>query len=86
MTPKSQIVSGLRRTWLRSRERAARLKHDQYTCVRCGAKQSRAKGREVKVEVHHKEPIEWDSIVAVIKETLLVDSTETLCQPCHKKE
>lgn len=86
-TPRSQIRSALRALWLRSRERSAAIKRDNYTCVNCGAKQSKAMGREVSVEVHHKAGhIEnWDAIFEVIYEHLLCspDDLETLCKDCH---
>ncbi len=88
-TPNSQIRSTLRRLFLRSRERASRLKQDQYTCQCCGVKQSRAKGKEVYVEVHHKEGVaNWDKIFEVVREYLLCDPElmETLCKECHQKE
>jgi len=87
-TPSSQIRSALRRLFLRSRERNLRLKTDKYTCQRCGVKQSRARGKEVKVEVHHIENINWLDIIAYIRKTLLVDPKKmtTRCIPCHKKE
>jgi len=44
-TPNSRIKSALRQLWLRSRERAKRLKEDKYTCQKCGKKQSRAFSR-----------------------------------------
>lgn len=87
-TPNSAIRSALRRLFLRSRERAAAIKRDKYTCRRCGAKQSRAKGREVYVEVHHKRGIDWDGLLAEIRRRLLQtsDDMETLCEDCHDKE
>lgn len=89
-TPNSMIKSALRKLFLRSRERAKRLKDDKYTCQICGAKQSRAKGKEVYVEVHHKQNgiNNWDKIYAVIREELLCgpENLETLCRECHKKE
>jgi len=87
-TPNSQIRSAFRKLWLRSRERAATLKRDGYSCVRCGVKQSKAKGREIEVEVHHKEGVtNWDELFFAIKEFLLCDpeDMETLCKDCHKK-
>ena len=74
--------------FLRSRERGRRLKDDKYTCQVCGVKQSRKKGAEVKVEVHHTEEIDWANIISYIRKTLLVDPEEmtTRCVPCHKKE
>jgi len=87
-TPRSQIRSALRRLFLRSRERAAALKRDNYTCVACGAKQSRAKGREVYVEVHHCAGIlNWDELINAVYKHLLChpDGMETLCKGCHKQ-
>jgi len=87
-TPNSQIKSALRRLFLRSRERSSRLKADKYTCCECGAKQSRASGREVYVEVHHLQGIEnWQEIYNVIQKHLLCDpkKMQTLCKDCHKK-
>lgn len=87
-TPNSRIRAALRRLFLRSRERAAALKRDGYTC-KCGVKQSRAKGREVYVEVHHKKGcLNWDELFKVIREYLLCDPEflETLCEKCHKEE
>ncbi len=86
-TPNNIINSALRKLWLRSRERAATLKRDNYTCQRCGGKQSRAKGKEFKVEVHHKHGVlNWGKLHRVIREYLLCDPKylETLCRECHK--
>jgi integrase len=86
-TPRSQVRSALRRyVWLRSRERRAALKRDKYTCVDCGAKQSKAKGREVKVEVDHLDGIEWERMIDYIYRHLLVppERLETVCPKDHK--
>lgn len=88
-TPNSQIRSALRKLFLRSRERAATLKRDGYTCQKCGAKQSRAKGREVYVECHHVVGVtNWDALFAAVRDHLLCDpdKMETLCIDCHEKE
>lgn len=88
-TPNTQIKSALRRLWLRSRERANRLQHDDYTCQSCGRKQSRAKGKECKVEVHHRSGVlNWQEIFSSLRKYLLVpeEHLETLCKECHKKE
>jgi len=85
-TTKSAIVSVLRgKLWLRSKERAATLKRDCYTCQHCGKKKSVAKGKECKVEVHHTMGIEWDEMVDAIQKELLCDPThlETICKECH---
>ncbi len=89
ITPKTQIVSKLRQLWLRSRERAQALKDADYSCHKCGVKQSKAKGREQKVVVHHKEGVlNWDKIIELIREQLLTDPTklEVLCPECHRQE
>ena len=86
-TPNSRIKSALRQLWLRSRERAAAIKRDEYRCQRCGGKQSKAKGKEFKVEIHHKEGVEnWQELYNSIRKNLLVDPEhlETLCKECHK--
>jgi 5-methylcytosine-specific restriction endonuclease McrA len=86
-TTRSQIRQALRRLSLRSRERAAALKRDNYTCQRCGKKQSKAKGREVSVEVHHVNGVQWDTLVDCVYEMLLChpDDMITLCVDCHKR-
>jgi len=88
-TPNSQIRSALRRLWLRSRERAQALKDAEYSCLNCGVKQSKAKGREVKVEVHHERGIlNWEELENTVREYLLCDPMylEVLCKDCHDKE
>jgi len=85
-TPRSQVRSALRRLWLRSRERQAALKRDRYTCQECGVKQSKAKGREVAIEVDHLDGIEWETMLDYIYRHLLVspDKLETLCKIDHE--
>lgn len=84
-TPRSRVKNALRRLWLRSRERAAAIKRDKYTCQACYRKQSKAKGKEFQVEVHHKDDIDWDGVVDIIIERILIhpDNLETLCKECH---
>lgn len=84
-TPASIIRSACRRMWLRSRERAAALKATGNCCSVCGVKASRAKGREVVIDVHHRRPPNWERIFSVIREELLVDPKELkpLCECCH---
>ena len=87
-TPRSQLKSALRRLWLRSRERSGRLKYDGYSCQECGVKQSTAKGKEQKVQVHHREGVlNWDQLMSEIYKYLLptIDKLITLCPKCHDK-
>lgn len=87
-TPKTIIVRQLRQLWLRSRERGEALKKSGYKCESCGVKQSKKKGFEQKVEVHHKEGVcNWDKIIEVIREELLCspDKLQSLCPDCHDK-
>lgn len=88
-TPRSKVKNALRQLWLRSRERAAAMKRDGYTCVDCHRKQSKAKGKEFAVTVHHKDGIEnWDKVIDTVFEMLLCDPSrlETLCEECHDKK
>ena len=87
-TPRSRVKNALRQVWLRSRERLRALQREGYCCERCGDKASKAKGREVKVQVHHKDGIDWDGVVDLVFERVLVDPDrlEVLCLKCHKKE
>jgi 5-methylcytosine-specific restriction endonuclease McrA len=82
------VRAALRQVWLRSRERAAALRRETYHCERCGAKGSAAKGREVKLEVHHREGIDWDGVIDLVIERIMVDPSrlEVLCEDCHDKE
>jgi predicted HNH restriction endonuclease len=89
ITPKSQIRGALRQLWLRSRERAQALKNNNYTCTKCHVKQSTAKGKEQKVQVHHKEGVcNWEEMVEMIYQQLLCppEKLEVLCPICHKEE
>jgi 5-methylcytosine-specific restriction endonuclease McrA len=88
-TPKSQIRSALRNLFLRSRERLAALKRDEYTCQSCGAKQSRAKGQKVDVQVHHLDGVcNWDALFEAVYRELLCDpgKMQTVCKGCHSKK
>ena len=85
-TPNSQIRSALRNLWLRSRERAATLKRDNHTCRCCKKKQSKAKGKEFSVQVHHLYGVgNWDVVIDIIRKELLCSPTNlvTLCKDCH---
>ena len=87
-TPRSRVRQVLRLLWMRSRERHAALKNAGSCCQRCGVKASVAKGREVKVCVHHKDGINWDGVIDVIIAAMLPDPSrlECLCYECHAKE
>lgn len=86
-TPSSQIRSALRQLWLRSRERGQAVKDQKNTCVECGRKGSVAKGREVKINVHHKDGIRWDNLIQLIRDQLLQtpDKYVCMCEECHVK-
>ena len=86
VTPNSQIRSALRQLWLRSRERSQALKDAGYRCQMCGVKQSAAKGREVRLEVHHPEGIgNWQAVIEMVREQLLCEHgrLEVVCPTCH---
>ena len=87
-TPRATIRGNLRRMFVVSKERAQAMKNTQYCCNRCGVKQSKAKGQEQKIEVHHKQGIDnWDKVIDAIQEFLLCDPIhlEPLCPDCHDK-
>jgi predicted HNH restriction endonuclease len=87
-TPRSKVKNALRQLWLRSRERASAIKREGNTCEICHVKGSVAKGREVKINVHHKEGIDWDGIVDLVIERVLQspEKLQVLCVDCHDKE
>lgn len=87
-TPNSRIRAALRQLFLRSRERAAAIKRDHYTCQKCQVKQSKARGKEVAVEVHHIDGIDWEGLCNLIRERILQtpEKMVTLCKECHRKE
>jgi hypothetical protein len=82
-TPVSVIKNYCRNLFMRSRERASAIKRTTNTCERCGRKGSVAKGREVKIRVHHVNGIKWDRIIQVLREELLQGPYEVLCKECH---
>ena len=86
-TPRSKVKAALHSLWLRSRERASAIKRDGYTC-KCGKKQSKAAGREISVEVHHLNGVEWEQLIDLVYEKLLQRPEDylTLCRDCHKDE
>jgi predicted HNH restriction endonuclease len=88
-TPKSRVKNALRQVWLRSRERAAAIKREGACCEHCGVKQSVAKGREVKLEVHHKHGVlNWDAVLDAVYKYLLCDpkDLQVLCKKCHDEQ
>ena len=85
-TPRSRVRAALRNLWLRSRERAACLKRDNYTCQVCGKKQTMAKGKVFKVQVHHIEGVgNWEYLIEEVYKHLLCNPNDlqTICKPCH---
>lgn len=89
VTPRSKVRSAIRLLWLHSREHGEKMKQAYYTCERCGVKASKAQGREIKVEVHHKNGIQnWERLLDAFYEFLLVspDKLECLCDACHAAE
>jgi predicted HNH restriction endonuclease len=85
-TPRSRVRAALRRLWLRSRERAAALQAEGYTCEECNRKQSKAKGKRVDIEVHHLDGVDWEYLINEVYRVLLVnpDRLTVLCKRCHE--
>jgi predicted HNH restriction endonuclease len=87
-TPRSRVRSCLRKLWMTSRERAATLRRDSYTCRVCGRKQSKAKGQEFDVQVHHVDGVgNWEQVIDLVYEELLCgpDKMIVVCKKCHQE-
>jgi hypothetical protein len=85
-TPDAVIVSALRAVFLRSVERRIALQAAGHSCECCGVKASVAKGREVKLQVHHRAgEINWRPIIDAVRAELLCmpNSLQALCKVCH---
>jgi predicted HNH restriction endonuclease len=88
-TPRSRVRSSLRMLFLRSRERAAAIKREEGTCQICHRKQSKAKGKEFSIEVHHKGGgIPWEGAIDFVFKHILVppEQMEVLCPECHQAQ
>jgi len=87
-TPNSRIRQALRLLWMRSRERSEALKNTGYCCSVCGVKQSKAKGKEVRLDVHHLDGINWVGLIDLIRERMLPgpDRLAPLCDKCHEEQ
>ena len=88
-TPRSRVRSALRMLFLRSRERNSALRREGNTCQHCHKKGSVAKGREVKIEVHHLDGVlNWDKLIDMVYEHLLCqpDRLMVMCKECHREE
>jgi predicted HNH restriction endonuclease len=72
---------------MRSRERAKAIKDTGRRCYDCGVKASVAKGKEVKLEVHHDPPIgaKWKELIDLIIKVVLESPQVPLCKSCHKE-
>lgn len=88
-TPRSTIEAAIKRyIWLRSRERKAALQRTKNHCQECGKKQTRKKGKELILEVHHIDGAQIKAIIDEIYKHLLChpDRLVPLCGECHKKK
>lgn len=84
-TPSSRIRQSLRLLWMRSRERGEALRNTGYCCSVCGVKQTKAKGREVSLDVHHLDGCRWQEAIDAIRKHILQtpDRLAPLCKACH---
>lgn len=65
------------------------MKAAGYRCQRCGIKQSKAKGKEVKINGHHRDGVgNWEKVIDLIFAELLCEPAlwEILCEDCHAAE
>jgi hypothetical protein len=88
-TPRSKVRNALRQLFLRSRERSSALRREKNTCQHCHIKASVAKGREQKVQVHHKSGIgNWEAVIDAVYAEILCspDMMDVLCPECHSEE
>lgn len=87
-TPRSKVKNILRRLSLYCRERGYAKKRDENTCQICGKKESKAKGKVVKVEMHHLHGIDWEGVVDIIIEKILQKPGDYICycEDCHKEK
>ena len=87
-TPRSRVKNALRQLFLRSRERAFAIKRENNTCQGCHKKGSTAKGKEQKIQVHHRAGIgNWEKVIDLIYEEILCspEFLDVLCPECHKE-
>jgi predicted HNH restriction endonuclease len=84
-TPRSTIKGTLQRLFVRSRERSTAMRASGYTCTECGLKQSTAKGRKVKLCVHHMDLAKLNELTDMVYEYLLhrPEKLQPLCKDCH---
>ena len=84
-TTPGAFSSLLRRGWLRSPERAEALKRTGYCCEICGVKQSTAKGKEQKIQVHHPNGVDLTKCWEEAKAQMFVPADELIpvCPDCH---
>lgn len=89
-TTRSQVWNVIRKLSLWSPEHAAALKASGHRCEVCGVKFSKALGKEVKGEVHHRTPIAETKMKALIIDLILTyvippyEQLQCLCKPCHE--
>jgi hypothetical protein len=86
-TPRSQVKSGMRNIWMRSRERGTAMKLAKRACSCCGAKKVVATP-DVRLEVYHDNGINWDGVVDLFFERVLQrpEDYTVLCKECHLEE
>lgn len=81
-TPRSRIVSLLRRLSLWSRERQKLVREFNGVCNVCGCSK-----RKNQIEVHHIRQPNWNLLIELIRKELLeINNLTVLCKECHKKE
>ena len=83
-TPNSRITGGFARTFTNSREHGEALKKTGHRCYQCGVKRSVAKGKEVKLYVHHIIPVNIKRVMEIYREEYLQQNNlMPVCKECH---
>jgi 5-methylcytosine-specific restriction endonuclease McrA len=81
-----QIKAALHQLFLQSVERRRALSAAGHRCELCGVKASKAQGKKVSLQVHHRSgAVNWQALFAAVRAELLCNpaALQALCRGCH---